>query len=180
MKILSALFTAIGVLVIVAVAALLAANYFFPEGGAAIDQVSLISQAGLEEIMASSQKIGGMLTWFFVLLALCMQAAAWAVAIMRFRRVCNLDVSEEEKLEQLEHLEIYFDLPLYLGLLGTVISFILIAIYPDTGLMYAYASTALGIIVSVILRLGYLTPYQQSLTRILYADSSASTRKEAA
>ncbi len=43
------------------------------------------------------------------------------------------------------------------------------------GLTFAYASTALGIMISVILRLGYLTPYRHLLTRTIYAASPVST-----
>jgi hypothetical protein len=42
-------------------------------------------------------------------------------------------------------------------------SFIVITFFPNAGLMFAYASTAMGIIVSVILRLGYHTPFKQEL-----------------
>ena len=66
-------------------------------------------------------------------------------------------------LELLEAIEIYYDLPLYFGLLGSVGSFIVITFFPSAGLMFAYASTAMGIIVSVILRLGYHTPLKQEL-----------------
>lgn len=98
-----------------------------------------------------------------VLISAVLQIFAWVAALAKTKSVKNAGYDPAKTLELLDAIDIYYDLPLYFGLLGSVGSFIVITFYPDAGLMFAYASTAMGIIVSVILRLGYHTPLRQEL-----------------
>ena len=113
--------------------------------------------------IASAQNVGTTLSWIVIGFAIVMQAIAWMAAVRKIGSVKKTGSSISERFSQLEAIEVYFDLPLYLGLLGTVMSFILITVYPEAGLMFAYVSTGVGIVVSVILHLFYLTPYKQEL-----------------
>ena len=67
------------------------------------------------------------------------------------------------KMQKLENAEIFLDLPLYVGLFGTVASFILMAINPQTSRLIAYSSTLIGIVFSIILRLVLVYPYRSKL-----------------
>jgi len=113
--------------------------------------------------ITSAQDVGGTLSLIVVAFAVFMQLIAWIAAAQKIAGVKKSGSSIDERFAQLEAIEVYFDLPLYLGLLGTVLSFILITIYPEAGLIFAYVSTGIGIVVSVILHLFYLTPYKQEL-----------------
>lgn len=78
------------------------------------------------------------------------------------------NIKEEEsraqlKLKKLENADIFMDLPLYVGLFGTVSSFIIMAFNPQTSRLIAYSSTLIGIIISVILRTIMLFPLKQKL-----------------
>ena len=119
----------------------------------------MVSAEALSEITTESAGMGQILSWAVIAFAIILQTIAWVSATYKFAQIKRAEMSLEHRFQQLEAIEIYFDLPLYFGLLGTVISFILITLHPDAGLMFAYVSTSLGIVVSVILRLSYLTPY---------------------
>ena len=67
------------------------------------------------------------------------------------------------KLARLHNADIFLDLPLYVGLLGTVASFIVMTFNPQTSRLIAYSSTLIGIIISVFLRTTLLFPIKQRL-----------------
>lgn len=113
--------------------------------------------------LADAQSVGATLSWMVIGFAVLMQLIAWVAAAQKLGKVKKSGCGIEERGRHLDAIEVYFDLPLYFGLLGTVLSFILITLYPAAGLMFAYVSTGMGIIVSVILRIFYLTPYRQEL-----------------
>lgn len=75
------------------------------------------------------------------------------------------------KLKKLDNAEIFMDLPLYLGLFGTVSSFIIMAVNPGASRLVAYSSTLIGIIISVVLRTSMLFPLRQRL--VAEADKKA-------
>lgn len=130
-------------------------------GGAA--EGGAISPEVLAQAQETAARIGRRMAWVMVLASAAMQAGAWIAAGLKLHAVRLSDYSADKKLQLLDAIDVYFDLPLYFGLLGSVASFIMVTFFPDAGLMFAYASTAMGIIVSVILRLGYHTPFKQEL-----------------
>lgn len=71
--------------------------------------------------------------------------------------------SVDVKLARLNNADIFLDLPLYVGLLGTVASFIVMTFNPQTSRLIAYSSTLIGIIISVFLRTTMLFPIKQHL-----------------
>lgn len=128
------------------------------------EEIPMMTAEAVSQAMAEGQNLGRMLSWGVIVFAVLMQMMAWAAAAGKFRRIKRAsDMKTQERFQQLDAIEVYFDLPLYFGLLGTVLSFVVITLFPDAGLMFAYVSTALGIMVSVVLRVGYLTPYRQDL-----------------
>ena len=163
MKFMRAFFMAVGVLALLAIFVFGVSLLLKPSGA----PISQGSGAISPEMMAHAQelaaKIGRRMAWVMVMTSAVLQISAWLAASLKLKAVKNTDYSTAKKLELLDAIDIYFDLPLYFGLLGSVGSFIVITFFPDAGLMFAYASTAMGIIVSVILRLGYHTPYKHEL-----------------
>lgn len=164
MRFLRGFFISFGVLALAAIlifgVSLLLSPSGAPGGGTESGAISPEMVAQAQEMAA---RIGRRLAWVMVLFSAVLQAGAWVAATLKLKALRRTDNTPEKKLQLLESIDIYFDLPLYFGLLGSVGSFILVTFFPDAGLMFAYASTAMGIIVSVILRLGYQTPYKQEL-----------------
>lgn len=130
-------------------------------------EVSMLDPDAIRSAAASAQIIGKYVTMTLISLAFIMQFSAWLAASLKLSLLKKAEhMPVEDRILQLDAIEVYFDLPLYLGLLGSVVSFMVITLFPSAGIMFAYTSTALGILVSVILRLGYLTPYRQKLIAI--------------
>lgn len=164
MKFLRGFFISLGVLALAAILVFGISLLFAPSGApGAAEPSGAISPEMVAQAQQMAARIGRRLAWVMVLSSAVMQAGAWIAAGLKLRSVRTSEHCIAKKLQLLEAIDIYFDLPLYFGLLGSVGSFIMVTFFPDAGLMFAYASTAMGIIVSVILRLGYHTPFKQEL-----------------
>ncbi len=163
MKVIQFLLTVIGALAVCLAVAAAIYVFGFKGGEVRLDKIPVLTPEMLRAAEEMGRKISERLTWIMLGFAGFLQLLAWIAAAGKLREIRGKAMPVEARLMQLEAIGIYFDLPLYFGLLGTVLSFIVITIYPDAGLLFAYVSTALGIMVSVILRLFYLTPYQQTL-----------------
>jgi hypothetical protein len=164
MKFLRGFFISLGVLALAGILIVGISLLMSPSGApSGAEEPGAISPEMVAQAQEMAARIGRRLAWVMVLVSAVMQAGAWIAAGMKLHAVRTADFSASKKLQLLEAIDIYFDLPLYFGLLGSVASFIMVTFFPDAGLMFAYASTAMGIIVSVILRLGYQTPFKQEL-----------------
>ncbi len=83
------------------------------------------------------------------------------MTVLRF--ISKSNDSIDVKLARLHNADIFLDLPLYVGLLGTVAAFIVMTFNPQTSRLIAYSSTLIGIIISVFLRTTMLFPIKQHL-----------------
>ncbi len=83
------------------------------------------------------------------------------------------DMTNSEKLTEIANQDILFDLPLYFGLFGTILGFILISHGYSSSRDAAYISTIVGIGASAIMRLSYL----RSVKTQLYEKGRAESRK---
>lgn len=163
MKFLRGFFMFAGVLALTAALVVGISFLVKPSEAPIAEGAGAISQEMVEQAREVSTRVGKRMAWVMVLISAVLQVFAWVAALAKTRQVKNCGRDPLHTLEQLEAIDIYYDLPLYFGLLGSVGSFIVMTFFPDAGLMFAYASTAMGIIVSVILRLAYHTPLKQEL-----------------
>lgn len=163
MKILRGILMFLGVLALTGAVAVGISFLLKPSGVSMSEGAGAISPEMVAQAQDVASRMGRRMAWIMILISGVLQLFAWVAASAKLRDVKQAGLDTPRTLELLETIDIYFDLPLYFGLLGSVGSFIVITFFPDAGLMFAYASTAMGIIVSVILRLGYLTPFRQEL-----------------
>lgn len=163
MKFLRGFFMLVGILVLIAALVVGISLLIKPSDVPSVDGVGAISAEMVEQARAVSSQLGKKMAWVMTLISALLQIFAWGAALYKTRQIKKDGRDPAHTLELLEAIDIYYDLPLYFGLLGSVGSFIVMTFFPDAGLMFAYASTAMGIIVSVILRLGYHTPLKQEL-----------------
>ena len=93
------------------------------------------------------------------------QGTCWWLARRKIREIeLDADASAPLKLKRLENLDIFFDLPLYCGLALTILAFILISTFgAGVSRFLAYSATFVGIVFSVILRVGNLYPLREKL-----------------
>ncbi len=73
------------------------------------------------------------------------------------------DVSASHKIKLIENEDVLFDFPLYIGLLGTVLGFCLIAHGFVSSRDAAYISTIIGILFSAFMRFSILRPVRRAL-----------------
>ena len=67
------------------------------------------------------------------------------------------------RMKLLENADIFLDIPLYIGLFGTVSSFLVLSFSPTGSRLIAYSSTLIGIIFSLALRLSLTYPLRKKL-----------------
>ena len=106
------------------------------------------------------------LALFFII-----QLVIYSFCLIKIKEVGKQQLSAEMKLKLLDNEENLFDFGLYVGLGGTVLSLILVAVgIVEASLMAAYASTLFGIIFTALLKILHLRPYRRQL--ILEAGSA--------
>jgi len=96
---------------------------------------------------------------------LIVQGTCWWLARRKLREI-EFDGSADPalKLKRLENLDIFFDLPLYCGLALTILAFILITTFgAGVSRFLAYSATFVGIVFSVVLRVGSVYPLREKL-----------------
>ena len=102
--------------------------------------------------------------WIFVSITILQFIAVW----IGYAVVTNIKAGKEEpefKLKNLENAEVFFDVPLYFGLFGTVSAFLVMTFSPQSSRLIAYSSTLIGIIFSLFLRLVLQYPLRRQLVR---------------
>ena len=88
----------------------------------------------------------------------------WGAKHFSIDPICkDSSLSNQVKLRKIENEDVWFDVPLYLGLLGTVLGFLFIAWEVPVGRDVAYVSTVEGIIASALMRLFWLRPCRRRL-----------------
>ena len=114
--------------------------------------------------------------WIFIFITILQMIALW----VGYAVVSSIRHSKDEpsfKLKSLDNAEVFFDIPLYFGLFGTVSAFLVMTFSPQSSRLIAYSSTLIGIIFSLVLRLSLQYPLRRSLMRIQY-ESEKSAKDE--
>ena|GEM_PF-4454403 len=116
------------------------------------------------------------LTMFLIIVFGGAQFFVFIRAKREFEVINGLTASGAIKGRHLENIEMFLDLPLYLGLFGSVLSFIIITLWPSqAGRLLAYVSTLFGIGFSGTLKFYYLYPTRRELIK---ASQETSAPKE--
>lgn len=99
------------------------------------------------------------LALFFVL-----QLVIYCFCLIKLKEIARQNLDPSMKLRLLDNEENLFDFGLYVGLGGTVLSLILVAVgIVEASLMAAYASTLFGILFVALLKVLHLRPYRRKL-----------------
>ncbi|MCP3967154.1 MAG: hypothetical protein GY750_01340 [Lentisphaerae bacterium] len=112
---------------------------------------------------AAQTKFVGRISLYIFMGIIVIQFVAFFLAMTILRLVKKSTEHIDLKLQKLENADIFLDLPLYVGLFGTVASFIVMTFNPQVSRLIAYSSTLIGIIFSVSLRTIVLFPTRQYL-----------------
>lgn len=103
--------------------------------------------------------------WIFIFITLLQFAAVW-VGYAVVSSIAGGDDPVKLKLRSLDNAEVFFDVPLYFGLFGTVSAFLVMTFSPQSSRLIAYSSTLIGIIFSLFLRLILQYPLRRRLVRM--------------
>jgi predicted permease len=147
--------------------------YFFsrsPEFKALFSGTESQSAAGTvgpeaEDILQQRMEFTGKVSmWIFIFITLLQMAAMW----VGYAVISTIKYSTDPvklKLRNLDNAEVFFDVPLYFGLFGTVSAFLVMTFSPQSSRLIAYSSTLIGIIFSLLLRLTLQYPLRKELVR---------------
>ncbi|HUJ72507.1 MAG TPA: hypothetical protein VLZ30_09690, partial [Verrucomicrobiae bacterium] len=102
-----------------------------------------------------------------VLFSLVVHVVVWFFVRGKIRQVeDDENATAQLRLKRLENLDVFLDLPLFMGLALTVIALILIALNAGMSRLFAYTSTVVGILSAVSLRIRYLYPLKERLIQM--------------
>ncbi|GHB98410.1 hypothetical protein [Cerasicoccus arenae] len=103
-------------------------------------------------------------TVLVLLIFLMVQFVIYIVCLMKISQLKRAPVPAETRITLLENEEPLFDLGLYVGLSGTVISLLMLAMgIVQASLVAAYASTLFGIIFVALLKILHVRPLKRKL-----------------
>ena len=124
-----------------------------------------VAEAGpdAEAAMAERARLTALISMYIFAVITVLQFVALGVGIYVVRGIRATADSAALKLKQLENAEVFFDIPLYVGLFGTVSAFLVMTFSPQSSRLIAYSSTLIGIIFSLILRLTLQYPFRKQL-----------------
>ena len=116
-----------------------------------------------EAAMAARSRLTALVSMYIFSVITVLQFVALAVGAYVVMGIRGSDDSADLKLKQLENAEVFFDIPLYVGLFGTVSAFLVMTFSPQSSRLIAYSSTLIGIIFSLVLRLTLQYPFRKRL-----------------
>lgn len=120
---------------------------------------------GSPDTLAKRGELTGRISMFIFAGITVLQFLALAVAFSVLAGIRRGSENSKLKLRELENADIFFDIPLYVGLFGTVSAFLVMTFSPQSSRLIAYSSTLIGIIFSLILRVTMLYPLRRRLLR---------------
>jgi magnesium-transporting ATPase (P-type) len=112
---------------------------------------------------ALQAEMAGKVSLYIFTAIIVVQFVVFFLAVSVMRCIHKSKELVETRMHKLDNADIFLDLPLYVGLFGTVASFIVMTFNPQTSRLIAYSSTLIGIIFSVFLRTVILFPVKQRL-----------------
>ena len=115
--------------------------------------------------LAERGRLTALVSMYIFAVITVLQFAALMTAVAVLSGIKSGSDIPELKLKQLENAEIFFDIPLYVGLFGTVSAFLVMTFSPQSSRLIAYSSTLIGIIFSLVLRLALQYPMKRRLLR---------------
>ncbi len=120
-------------------------------------------EPGSPDSLAMRDEMFGRISMLIFSAITVLQFFAFALAATVLSGIRSSTESFKLRLKRLENADIFFDVPLYVGLFGTVSAFLVMTFSPQSSRLIAYSSTLIGIIFSLILRLVLLYPLRQKL-----------------
>ena len=116
--------------------------------------------------IAAKTRIAAWISMLIFSVITALQLLAFGLGFAVISNIKNSADSISSKLKQLDNAGIFFDVPLYVGLFGTVSAFLVMTFSPQSSRLFAYSSTLIGIVFSIALKLTMEYPFRQKLLRL--------------
>ena len=115
------------------------------------------------ETLAMRARFTGKISMLIFSAITVLQFIAFGAGTAVVAKIRNSKEKPSLKLKRLDSSDIIFDVPLYVGLFGTVSAFLVMTFSPQSSRLIAYSSTLIGIIFSLLLRLTMYFPLKNRL-----------------
>ena len=115
------------------------------------------------ETLAMRARFTGKISMLIFSVITVLQFLAFGFGVAAVSKIRTSSDSAGLKLKRLDSSDIIFDVPLYVGLFGTVSAFLVMTFSPQSSRLIAYSSTLIGIIFSLLLRLTMQFPLKNRL-----------------
>lgn len=135
---------------------------FSGDSGETIGEVAQNSPASI----AAKTKMAAWISMLIFSVITALQFLAFGIGYVVVDGIKNNEESLNTKIKQLDNAGIFFDVPLYVGLFGTVSAFLVMTFSPQSSRLIAYSSTLIGIVFSILLKLTMEYPFRQQLLRL--------------
>jgi predicted membrane-bound spermidine synthase len=135
-------------------------SVFTGTGSEAFGEVASNSEASI----ANRTRITAEISMYIFSVITAMQFVAFGIGAVVVNGIRKSSETAKTKLSRLKNAEIFFDVPLYVGLFGTISAFLVMTFSPQSSRLIAYSSTLIGIIFSLLLRLILQYPLLQRIT----------------
>ena len=135
---------------------------FSGDSGETVGEVAQNSPASI----AARTQMAAWVSMLIFSVITALQLLAFGLGAVVVRGIKNNEDSNSSKLKQLDNAGIFFDVPLYVGLFGTVSAFLVMTFSPQSSRLIAYSSTLIGIVFSLLLKLTMEYPFRQKLLRL--------------
>lgn len=122
------------------------------------------------ETLAMRARFTGKISMLIFSAITVLQFVAFGSGVAVVSRIRKSAESVQLKLKRLDNSDVIFDVPLYVGLFGTVSAFLVMTFSPQSSRLIAYSSTLIGIIFSLLLRLTMHFPLKNKLLGLAEAE----------
>ena len=133
--------------------------------------------ANIEASLAVKAELSARISMFLFAVITALQFLALAIGWIVISAIKRSTEVAKVRIKQLDNAEIFFDVPLYVGLFGTVSAFLVMTFSPQSSRLIAYSSTLIGIIFSLVLRVTVQYPLRKKLI-LAEAEEQAKTTAE--
>ncbi|MCQ2352280.1 MAG: hypothetical protein MJ033_02245 [Victivallaceae bacterium] len=156
------------IIAVIGIAVVVAMNFLFGHaewlrdlfsGSSTVGEVS----AGNGQSFAARNELAARISMTIFVAITALQVLAFGIGYAVVNAIRQSDEAPTLKLVRLEGSEIFFDVPLYVGLFGTISAFLVMSYSPQSSRLIAYSSTLIGIIFSLVLRISLHYPLRQKL-----------------
>ena len=123
----------------------------------------VLGKTDIRQSLAARSERAGLLSLYIFTGIIVIQVLVLFIAVAVLKTIRHSEEPAKIKLSKLANADIFLDLPLYIGLFGSVSSFMVMSFSSSSGQLIAYSSTLIGIIFCTCLRVFLMYPLKSKL-----------------